>query len=152
MVASAKWAHELIINPLHVFPTSQRMILLEWDLSKLVEGHISSVIYNRATAIAMNKLAQGQSQQLMGVKGISGMPFKRQCREQSKIATKLLQHCIHGCATLQRMMDIHLPWIESAIWCLVNLATGMMPMFYVTGFDPITLFDCQIGMRPKMTM
>jgi hypothetical protein len=45
--------------------------------------------------------------------------------------------------------DLHLPWVESAVWRSVNSTTGVTPMFYQTGFDPITPFDCQMGIRPE---
>ena len=44
--------------------------------------------------------------------------------------------------------DLHLSFVEAAIWKSVNAATGLSPAFYETGFDPLTPFDCQIGLRP----
>jgi hypothetical protein len=88
--------------------------------------------------------------ELLGIKGVSGTPWKPSVQggveNRNKTVASLLTWM---CNSAKDDWDLHLPWVESAIWRHVNSSTGMTPMYFETGFDPITPFDCQIGVRPE---
>jgi hypothetical protein len=87
---------------------------------------------------------------LLGVKGISGTPFKPSVQGAVENRNKTIARLLAWmCNSEKDDWDLHLSWVESAIWRSVNASTGLTPMFYETGFDPITPFDCQMGIRPE---
>jgi hypothetical protein len=86
---------------------------------------------------------------LLGVKGISGTPYKPSVQGAVENRNKTIATLLTWmCNSAKDDWDMHLSFVESAIWRSVNASTGLTPMFYETGFDPITPFDCQMGVRP----
>jgi hypothetical protein len=119
-------------------------------LTKIILTGVVPTILHSDNAPEFIKGIVAKVNKLMGVKGISGTPFKPAVQgaveNRNKTVATLLSWM---CNSEKDDWDLHLPWVESAIWRSVNSATGMTPMFYETGFDPITPFDCQMGIRPE---
>jgi hypothetical protein len=87
---------------------------------------------------------------LLGIKGISGTPYKPSVQGKVENRNKTVGTLLTWmCNDAKDDWDLHLGFVEAAIWKSVNTATGLSPAFYETGFDPITPFDCQIGLRPE---
>jgi hypothetical protein len=86
---------------------------------------------------------------LLGVKGISGSPYKPSVQGAVENRNKTIATLLTWmCNSVKDDWDQHLSFVEFAAWRSVNASTGRTPMFYETGFDPITPFDCQMGVRP----
>ena len=87
---------------------------------------------------------------LLGIKGVSGTPYKPSVQGKVENRNKTVATLLSWmCNDAKDDWDLHLGFVEGAIWKSVNTATGLSPAFYETGFDPITPFDCQIGLRPE---
>ena len=87
---------------------------------------------------------------LLGIKGVSGTPYKPSVQGKVENRNKTVGTLLTWmCNDAKDDWDLHLGFVEAAIWKSVNAATGLSPAFYETGFDPITPFDCQIGLRPS---
>jgi hypothetical protein len=87
---------------------------------------------------------------LLGIKGVSGTPYKPSVQGKVENRNKTVMTLLSWmCNDAKDDWDLHLGFVEAAIWKSVNAATGMSPAFYETGFDPISPFDCQIGLRPS---
>ena len=86
---------------------------------------------------------------LLGVKGMAGSPYKPSVQGAVENRNKTIATLLTWmCNSAKDDWDMHLPFVESAIWRSINVSTGLTPMFYETGFDPITPFDCQMGVQP----
>ncbi len=87
---------------------------------------------------------------LLGIKGVSGTPYKPSVQGKVENRNKTVGTLLTWmCNDAKDDWDMHLGFVEAAIWKSINTATGVSPAFYETGFDPITPFDCQIGLRPE---
>ncbi len=87
---------------------------------------------------------------LLGIKGVSGTPWKPSVQGGVESRNKTVAALLTWMSNSAKDdWDLQLPWVESAIWRHVNSSTGLTPMFFETGFDPITPFDCQLGIRPE---
>jgi hypothetical protein len=86
---------------------------------------------------------------LLGVKGISGTPYKPAVQGAVENRNKTIVALLSWmCNSMKDDWDQHLHFVEFATCRSVNASTGMTPMFYETEFDPITPFDCHIGVLP----
>ncbi len=131
------------------FRTRSGLMVARKLLTKiLLTGVVPSVIHSdNAPEFVSGVVAKVN--ELLGIKGISGTPWKPAVQGAVENRNKTVATLLQWMSNSEKDdWDLHLAWVESAIWRHVNASTGLTPMFYETGFDPVTPFDCQFGIRP----
>ncbi len=132
------------------FTTRSGLMVARKLLTKILLTGVTPTVIHSDNAPEFIRGVVAKVNELLGVKGVSGTPWKPSVQgaveNRNKTVAALLSWM---CNSAKDDWDLHLPWVESAIWRHVNSSTGLTPMFFETGFDPITPFDCQLGVRPE---
>ena len=87
---------------------------------------------------------------MLGVRGVSGSPYKPSVQGAVENRNKTIAMLLSWmCNNNMDDWDRQLHWVEGAFYRSVFSATGVTPMFYETGFDPVIPFDQSPEEREK---